>query len=186
DVLAEGTATGATINDGGKQNVSGTSTGTRIETGGEQTVYAGGKADSTTVGKWGTLNVEDGGHATGVEQQDGAALIATTGTGTVVDGTNALKKSFSIKGGQAENVLLENGGQLTVVSDTTADHTTIRDGGKLIVNNGGTTRNTGIEKGGLMQNAGEDSGTTVKDGGVYELGRYNAGFADTPDYRYHG
>ncbi|KAB3081681.1 hypothetical protein F9222_26960, partial [Escherichia coli] len=99
--------------------------------------------------------------------------------------------------------MLENGGQLTVVSDTTAAHTTIRDGGKQNVygETTGTTIETGglqtvyaggkagdtiINEGGLMQNAGEDSSTTVKDGGVYELGRYNAGFADTPDYRYHG
>ncbi|KAB3083010.1 hypothetical protein F9222_26425, partial [Escherichia coli] len=109
--------------------------------------------------------------------------------GTVIDGTNALGKLFSIKEGQAENVLLENGGQLTVVDGTTASGTTIRDSGMQTVKSGGTATGTIIEsgglqtvyaggkagdtiinEGGLMQNAGgEDSGTTVKNGGIYEI-----------------
>ena len=164
----------------------GKSTGSTIETGGVQTVYAKGTAEGTTIKQYGILNVKDGGKATGVKQEEGAVLIATTGTGTVIDGTNALGKPFSIKEGQADNVLLENGGQLTVVNETTADHTTIRNGGKLIVNAGGTATGTTIDNGGLMQNAGEDSGTTVKDGGGYELGRYNASSTVKPDYRYYG
>ncbi len=53
------------------------------------------------------------------------------------------------------------------------------------VESGGTASSAVIENGGLMQNAGEDTGTTVKDGGVYELGRYSFGSPDNPLYGYN-
>ncbi|HHN6585692.1 TPA: AIDA repeat-containing protein, partial [Escherichia coli] len=120
-----------------------------LENGGRLTVVNGTTANNTTIRDGGTLEVWSGGNATGVKQEEGAALIATTFTGTVVKGQNE-NGEFSIENGQAEKVLLENGGLLTVVNGTTANNTTIRDGGKLIVNDGGTTRNTGIESGGLQ------------------------------------
>ncbi|WP_261628312.1 autotransporter adhesin family protein, partial [Escherichia coli] len=197
-----GTATDTTINNGGWQIVFSTADKTTINKGGAQSVY--GTATDTTIYDGGTLSVDSGGKATGVDQKKGAALIATTATGTVVKGQYE-NGAFFIENGQADNVLLENGGRLDVVDGTTANNTTIRDGGELIVNRGGTTLNTGIEsgglqtvsaggktedtiinEGGLMQNAGEDTGTTVKGGGVYELGRYNAGSTDYPDYLYYG
>ena len=57
---------------------------------------------------------------------------------------------------------------------------TIYQGGSQIVQ--GKATDTTIYKGSLMQNAGgKDSGTTVKDGGVYELGRKAT---DSPGYPY--
>ncbi|HAW0896859.1 TPA: autotransporter outer membrane beta-barrel domain-containing protein, partial [Escherichia coli] len=59
-------------------------------------------------------------------------------------------------------------------ADGTATGSTINDGGTQYVLAGGTANNTTINNG-LMQNAdGEDTGTTVKNGGVYELGRNNS------------
>ncbi|WP_261628378.1 autotransporter adhesin family protein, partial [Escherichia coli] len=152
---------------------------------GTQLVQTDGTAEDTTIYDGGTLSVDSGGKATGVKQEEGAALIATTATGTVVKGQNE-NGTFSIENGQAEKVLLENGGRLTVVDGTTATGTTIRKDGVQTVESGGTASGAVIENGGLMQNTGEDSGTTVKDGGVYELGRYNAGSTDYPDYLYYG
>ncbi|KAB3083605.1 hypothetical protein F9222_26085, partial [Escherichia coli] len=169
-VYFRGTATGTSIEKGGTQYVYGTAENTTIRDGGNQAVYFRGTATGTSIEKGGKLDVREGGQATGVEQQEGAALIATTSTGTVVNGKNTLG-DFSIKDGQADKVLLENGGQLTVVNETTADHTTIRDGGKLIVNDGGTTRNTGIESGGLqiVKARGTAEGTTIKQGGTLNV-----------------
>ena len=186
-VLNKGKTDNITVGVNGHQFVygGGITNSTVINEGGKQWVYSVGTATNTIIKQGGALEV-DGGKATGVEQQEGAALIATTDKDTVVSGNNT-RGEFSINAGQAENVLLENGGWLTVVNDTSATDTTIRDGGYQYVESGGTATGTTIDNGGLMQNVGgKDSGTTVKDGGVYELGRYNAGFADTPDYRYHG
>ncbi|HHN8868849.1 TPA: AIDA repeat-containing protein, partial [Escherichia coli] len=153
------------IIDGGQQTVKadGKATGATINSG-TQLVQADGTATDTTIYDGGTLSVDSGGKATGVDQRDGAALIATTATGTVVKGQNE-NGEFSIENGQADNVLLENGGKLTVVDGTTA-------------------KDTIINEGGLMQNTGEDTGTTVNRGGVYELGRYSFGSPDNPIYGY--
>ncbi|EFA4865769.1 hypothetical protein C2D16_21995, partial [Escherichia coli] len=130
---------------------------TTINKGGTQHVSSGGTAIDTTIYNGGTLNIDTGGSATSVQQKSGAALTATTATGTTVKGTNGLGE-FSIENGQANNVLLENGGELTVVNGTTATGTTVNDGG-------------------LMMTAGTDSDTTVQAGGRYILGKYTA----TPD-----
>ncbi|KAB3080690.1 hypothetical protein F9222_27100, partial [Escherichia coli] len=61
-------------------------TNTTIRDGGKLIVNTNGTATDTSIEKGGTLNVEGGGKAIGVTQADGAALIATTGTGTVVSG----------------------------------------------------------------------------------------------------
>ncbi|KAB3085026.1 hypothetical protein F9222_24585, partial [Escherichia coli] len=115
-----------TVGVGGYQYVyyGGTANSTIIEDGGMQVVDRG-TATGTTIRGGGTLNVWNRGNATGVEQQDGAALVTTTDKNTVVSGENT-RGEFSINAGQADKVLLENGGQLTVVNDTSADRTTIR------------------------------------------------------------
>uniref|UniRef100_UPI0021C02988 AIDA repeat-containing protein n=1 Tax=Escherichia coli TaxID=562 RepID=UPI0021C02988 len=79
-----------------------------------------------------------------------------------------------------------DGGQQTVKAGGKATGTTINKDGRQYVETGGTAEDTIINEDGLMQNAGEDSGTTVKDGGVYELGRYSYGSPDNPAYRYYG
>ncbi|HHN8868776.1 TPA: AIDA repeat-containing protein, partial [Escherichia coli] len=182
------TADRTTIRDGGELivNKGGTTLNTGIESGGLQTVESGGTATDTTIYDGGTLEVWSGGNATGVKQKEGAALIATTATDTVVKGQYENGAAFFIENGQADNVLLENGGRLTVVDGTTATGTTVSKSGMQTVYAGGKAEDTIINEGGLMLNAGEDSGTTVKDGGVYELGRYNAGSTDYPYYRYYG
>ncbi|KAB3081713.1 hypothetical protein F9222_26840, partial [Escherichia coli] len=92
-------------------------------------------------------------------------MLATTDTGTVVSGKNSVG-DFSIENGQADKVLLENGGQLTVVSDTSATDTTIRDGGVLVVSSNGTAPSTSIEKGGTLnvEDGGKATGVTQADG----------------------
>ncbi|EFA4866160.1 hypothetical protein C2D16_24400, partial [Escherichia coli] len=109
-VFITGNASTTIIKNGGVQivNYEGTANSTTIENGGEQIVYYKGKAENTTIRKGGKLDVRDGGKATGVKQDDGAALIATTRADTVVNGTNTLR-DFSIENGQADKVLLENG-----------------------------------------------------------------------------
>ncbi|HHN6585682.1 TPA: AIDA repeat-containing protein, partial [Escherichia coli] len=73
-----------------------------------------------------------------------------------------------------------DGGQQTVKAGGKATGTTINKDGRQYVETGGTAEDTIINEDGLMQNAGEDSGTTVKDGGVYELGRYSYGVPGQP------
>ncbi|KAB3082327.1 autotransporter outer membrane beta-barrel domain-containing protein, partial [Escherichia coli] len=132
---------------------------------------SGGTAKNTTIEAGGTLGVLDGGKATGVEQQEGAILIATTDKDTVVSGENTLGE-FSIENGQAENVLLENGGQLTVVDGTSATGTTLRESGYQYVESGGTATGTIIENGGIqaVYFRGTADSTTVNNGGTQNVG----------------
>lgn len=64
--------------------------------------------------------------------RDGSALVANTGAGTDIEGYNKLSH-FTITGGEANYVVLENTGELTVMAKTSAKNTTIDAGGKLIV-----------------------------------------------------
>ncbi|HHN8868851.1 TPA: AIDA repeat-containing protein, partial [Escherichia coli] len=166
-VESGGTATGTTIYDGGRQYVSGTATDTTIYDGGYQGVS--GTATDTTINDGGTLRVNSGGNATGVDQKKGAALIATTATGTVVKGQNE-NGEFSIENGQAEKVLLENGGYLVVVNGTTANNTTIYAGGTLSVNSGGNATGVDQKKGAALL-ATTATGTVVK--GQNENGEFS-------------
>ena len=57
------------------------------------------------------------------------ALVATT-RATRVIGTRADGVAFSIEQGAANNILLANGGVLTVESDTSSDKTQVNTGGR--------------------------------------------------------
>ncbi|ENJ4620416.1 AIDA repeat-containing protein, partial [Escherichia coli] len=70
-----------------------------------------------------------------------------TNTGADLSGTNA-KGSFSIGGGSAVNMLLENDGYLTVYSGHQASDTTVGSSGTLKVRSGGNAIETTIISGG--------------------------------------
>ena len=177
-VSSGGSATGTTINSGGQQTVSsgGSATSTTINSGGFQNVYSGGSATSTTINSGGyqnvhvngnvtkttitdggILQVDVGGSASQVTQNSGGAIVANTSA--VLSGTNG-KGTFSIAGGSAVNMLLENGGLLTVLGGHDASDTTVGSNGTLSVQSGGVLRGTttltdnGTLVGNVVQNKG--------------------------------
>lgn len=147
-VRAGGTATGTTVSNDGLEVVWGTADSTILNARGNQVVMAGGTATDTILRDGGTLRVSDGATATGVNQQTGGALAASTDA-TVV-GTHA-SGDFSIRDGKAMNLLLENGGLLTVLDGHQAADTTVQNGGTLSAGNGSTfTGRTLIAAGGSL------------------------------------
>ncbi|MEG6334704.1 autotransporter outer membrane beta-barrel domain-containing protein [Enterobacter hormaechei] len=177
-VFSGGSATSTTINSGGNQNVfsGGSATSTTINSGGYQYVYSGGSATSTTINSGGyqnvhgngnvtkttitdggILQVDTGGSASQVTQNSGGAIV--TNTSAVLSGTND-KGTFSIAGGSASNMLLENGGLLTVLVGHDASDTTVGSNGTLSVQSGGVLRGTttltdnGTLVGNVVQNKG--------------------------------
>lgn len=161
-----GNATNTIIN-GGTQNINnhGIATGTNINSG-TQNIKSGGKADTTNISSGsrqvvekdgtatgsnisagGSLIVYTGGIAHGVNQETGSALVANTGAGTDIEGYNKLSH-FTITGGEANYVVLENTGELTVMAKTSAKNTTIDAGGKLIVQKEAKTDSTRLNNGG--------------------------------------
>ena len=129
-----GNATNTTIN-GGRQFVSsgGSATSTVINDG-YQEVRVGGSATYTTIMSGGMLQVEAGGSASKVIQNSGGAVV--TNTSAVLSGTND-KSNFSIAGGSAANMLLENGGLLAVLDGHQASDTMVGSNGTLDVRSGG-------------------------------------------------
>ncbi|HDL7647706.1 TPA: autotransporter outer membrane beta-barrel domain-containing protein [Yersinia enterocolitica] len=111
NVYGGGSTTSTTIN-GGVQNVNsgGSVTNTTIN-GGVQYIGSGASATSTTINNGGTMGIFSGGMGTGIVQNSGGAITADTGV--TLSGTN-VNGSFSIAGGRASNMLLENGGLLSV------------------------------------------------------------------------
>ncbi|HBA7815203.1 TPA: autotransporter outer membrane beta-barrel domain-containing protein [Escherichia coli] len=186
-----GSATSTTIN-GGNQYISGggIATNTVINSGGGQNVYQGGNAINTTVNNggllWvnggtvngatitsgGMLQVEAGGSASKVTQNSGGAVV--TNTSAVVSGTND-NGSFSIAGGSADNMLLENGGYLTVFSGHQASNTMVGSDGTLDVRSGGVLYGTTIltDKGTLVGDV------LINEGNLYFLNNSASTFAGT-------
>ncbi|MBJ9144236.1 autotransporter outer membrane beta-barrel domain-containing protein, partial [Citrobacter braakii] len=140
-VSAGGIATGTTINNGGRQYVSsgGSATNTTVYSGGRQHVYIDGNVTETTIASGGMLQVEAGGSASKVTQNSGGAVV--TNTSAVLNGTSD-KGTFSIAGGSAANMLLENEGYLTVLSGHESSDTTVGSNGTLDVRSGGVLRGT--------------------------------------------
>ncbi|EJP7814197.1 AIDA repeat-containing protein, partial [Escherichia coli] len=164
-----GSATGTTINDGGEQVVYGTAKDTTIN-GGIQYVNGGGSATGTTINDGGEQTVYFGGSATNTTiYQGGEQYVSSEGSAT---GTTIYQGGgqYVYSGGSATGTTIYQGGGQYVSSGGSATGTTIN-GGIQYVSSEGSATNTAINAGGLMQNAGEDTGTTVKSGGVYELGR---------------
>ncbi len=181
-----GNATNTIIN-GGTQNINnhGIATGTNINSG-TQNIKSGGKADTTNISSGsrqivekdgtatgsnisagGSLIVYTGGIAHGVNQETGSALVANTGAGTDIEGYNKLSR-FTIIGGEANYVVLENTGELTVVAKTSAKNTTIDAGGKLIVQKEAKTDSTRLNNGGVLevQDGGEAKHVEQQSGGA--------------------
>ncbi|MGT4943910.1 autotransporter outer membrane beta-barrel domain-containing protein [Escherichia coli] len=169
-----GSATSTTINSGGLQDVysGGSATGTTINSGGNQNVSSGGSATSTTINSGGMLSVSSGGSAVDITQNSGGAIVANTSA--VLSGTNG-KGTFSIAGGSAVNMLLENGGLLTVLGGHDASDTTVGSDGTLSVQSGGVLRGTTTltDKGTLVGDV------VTNEGNLYFLNNSAATFAGT-------
>ncbi|EIK0422605.1 autotransporter outer membrane beta-barrel domain-containing protein, partial [Escherichia coli] len=170
NVYSGGSATSTTINSGGFQNVysGGSATGTTINSGGQQRVSSGGSATSTTINSGGMLSVSSGGSAVDITQNSGGIIFADTSA--TLRGTN-INGSFSIAGGSASNMLLENGGYLSVLNGHQATSTTINSGGFQNVSSGGSATSTTINSGGY-QNVhvnGNVTKTTITDGGILQV-----------------
>lgn len=181
------TANWTTVTDAGFMvvNSGGTASSAIVNSGGTLSINIGGVATGPALHAGGVLAIADGGVASDVAQASGAALQASTQA--VVQGTNALG-AFSISAGQANNVLVENGGQLTVNSGDvstgtvvnaggtetvlgTATGTTVNADGKLAVLDGGKTFLATINSGGLLSvsSGGIASDTTVATGGLLNI-----------------
>ncbi|EMB8466171.1 AIDA repeat-containing protein [Enterobacter hormaechei] len=177
-----GRAENTTINNGGVQSVfaGGAAIGSVVNRGGRLEVsiwqdepVAGktamaGSANNVTVEADGVLSVDAGTSATDVVIKQGGALWATTDS--TVTGTNSLG-DFSIDGTThtATNVLLENGGKLSVLSNGIAESTTVNNGGVLAVAAGGTASDIVMNDGGtLIADSGANilGNTTLKDNAV--------------------
>ncbi|HFX8014612.1 TPA: autotransporter outer membrane beta-barrel domain-containing protein [Escherichia coli] len=159
NVESGGVAVNTVINSGGTQKVNsgGSVTDTTINSGGGQYVYVNGNVTKTTITDGGILQVDTGGSASQVTQNSGGAIV--TNTSAVLSGTND-KGTFSIAGGSASNMLLENGGLLTVLVGHDASDTTVGSNGTLSVQSGGVLRGTttltdnGTLIGNVVQNKG--------------------------------
>ncbi|HIH3191059.1 TPA: autotransporter outer membrane beta-barrel domain-containing protein, partial [Escherichia coli] len=163
-------ATSTTINSGGQQRVSsgGSATGTTINSGGQQRVSSGGSATSTTINSGGMLSVSSGGSAVDITQNSGGIIFADTSA--TLRGTN-INGSFSIAGGSASNMLLENGGYLSVLNGHQATSTTINSGGQQRVSSGGSATSTTINSGGFQNvySGGSATSTTINSGGYQNV-----------------
>ncbi|NAH85641.1 autotransporter outer membrane beta-barrel domain-containing protein [Escherichia coli] len=169
-----GVAANTVINSGGTQKVNsgGSVTDTTINSGGGQYVYVNGNVTKTTITDGGILQVDAGGSASQVTQNSGGAII--TNTSAVLSGTND-KGTFSIAGGSAVNMLLENGGLLTVLGGHDASDTTVGSDGTLSVQSGGVLRGTTTltDKGTLVGDV------VTNEGNLYFLNNSAATFAGT-------
>ena len=169
-VYSGGSATSTTINSGGQQRVSsgGSATGTTINSGGEQRVSSGGSATSITINSGGMLSVSSGGSAVDITQNSGGIIFADTSA--TLRGTN-INGSFSIAGGSASNMLLENGGYLSVLNGHQATSTTINSGGFQHVFSGGSATSTTINSGGFqnVHSGGSATSTTINSGGYQNV-----------------
>ncbi|EIE3191292.1 autotransporter adhesin Ag43 [Escherichia coli] len=178
-IHAGGRASGTVINQDGYQTIKhgGLVTGTIVNTGAEggpdsENVstgqMVGGIAESTTINQNGELRVHAGGEASDVTQNTGGALV--TSTAATVTGTNRLG-AFSVVEGKADNVVLENGGRLDVLSGHTATRTLVDDGGTLDVRNGGTATAVSMGNGGvLLADSGAAVSGTRSDGTAFRIG----------------
>ncbi|MCV8076969.1 autotransporter outer membrane beta-barrel domain-containing protein [Escherichia coli] len=172
-VNSGGSATSTTINSGGWQavNSGGSATSTTINSGGWQAVYSGGSATSTTINSGGQLSVFSG-SAVDITQNSGGAI--ETDTSSDLSGTNA-KGSFSIAGGSANNMLLENGGSLMVLDGHQASDTTVGSYGTLGVVSGSVLRGTTT----LLDKSRLAGDVVTNEGNLYFLNNSAATFIGT-------
>ncbi|WP_347449313.1 AIDA repeat-containing protein [Pantoea stewartii] len=162
---------------------------TSVMSGGSMAVNSGGSAYSTVVSSGGLFLAADGSFASKLQINAGGIFQASTGAN--VDGDNA-NGAFSVSGGNAKYVLLDNAGLLgvnsgdssfaTVVNSGgtetvygTASGTTVNAGGIQGINQGGTAEGTVVNSGGTQEVAGMTSGTILTSGGLQII--QNAGSA---------
>lgn len=162
---------------------------TSVLSGGIVAVNSGGSAYSTVVSSGGLFSAVDGSSASNLQINAGGILQASTGAS--IDGNNA-NGAFSISGGNAKYVLLDNDGLLgvrsgdssfaTVVNSGgaeivygTASGTTVNAGGMQGINQGGTAEGTVVNSGGTQEVAGMTSATVLTSGGLQII--QNAGSA---------
>ncbi|WP_170997020.1 AIDA repeat-containing protein, partial [Escherichia coli] len=117
-----------TINGGEQLVIGGHAISTTINSGGKQTVHTSGSVTSTTINNGGVLWVGSYSTGTDIVQNDGGAII--TDTDETVSGFNT-NGEFSIADGRASNMLLENGGSLTVLPGHSVKDTMVGSGGQL-------------------------------------------------------
>ncbi|WP_447539223.1 AIDA repeat-containing protein, partial [Escherichia coli] len=162
NIYNHGIATGTNINSG-TQNIKsgGKADTTNISSGSKQVVEKGGTATGSNIRAGGTLIVDTGGIAHGVYLDTGSALVANTGAGTDIDGYQR-SSHFTITGGRAEHVVLENTGQLTVVAQTSAVDTIVDAGGKLIVHEEAVAYTTRLNNGGILDVREKGSATGIQ------------------------
>lgn len=166
-------------------------------------VQTGGIAENTSVSDAGWLKVEPGGIAKGTQYADNGTVSVNDGavaTEIVQSERGALSVStlasvngrhpegeFSVDGGYACGLLLENGGNLRVLEGHRAEKTRLRqnggllvngvsdtavvdEGGELLVYPGGEALNSTINHGGVFMLAGNASETTIAGGAMNNLG----------------
>lgn len=169
--LYGGSVTDTTINNDGYQYIysGGRATNTTVNSGGRQYVYIGGNVTETIIASGGMMQVQAGGSASKVTQNSGGAIY--TNTSAALSGTNNIG-SFSIAGGSAANMLLENGGYLKVFSGHEARDTTIGGNGTLYAHSGGVLHGTTTltDKGTLVGDV------VTNEGNLYFLNNSDASF----------
>lgn len=135
-VRGGGRTTSTTLNFGASQVIrdGGSAISTIVNSGAKQNLRYGVTAISTTLNSGGTLSIQDGATAVLLMQKLGGIIQATTGAN--ITGTNIFG-AFNISGGQAVNLLLEEGGILIVSEGNKALDTTVNTGGTLNLFNGG-------------------------------------------------
>ena len=163
-VYEDGNATSTTINSGGCQYVYGSATDTTVSSGGYQYVFSRGSVTSTIINSGGILYLNSGGSAVDINQNSGG--IIHTDTGATLNGTHT-NGNFSIAGGSANNMLLENGGSLDVLNGHQATSTTINSGGRQYVSSGGSATDTTVSSDGVQYVSGSATNTTINGGWQY-------------------
>ena len=176
DVLSGNSAIDTIITRGGLYISSGgMANSTTINNYGSQSISSGGIANSTTINSGGSQIVSAGGTASFVDQQAGAAIIADTGA-TITDGINTRTdghSAFSIVNCITSNLLLENGGRLTILSSHSANDTVVASGGSQWISSGGTANSTTINGGSqVVYSGGVANSTTINSKSMQSVSCY--------------
>lgn len=179
NVLSGGTASGNLIQDGGVLNVAtgasalgvtqqaggiisasvatGGSTMTGINALGSNFSINGGTANNFVIASGGLLFAGAGTTTTNLTQQQGGGINVNMSAN--ISGTNALG-AFTVAGGVANNVLLENSGLMSAGNGQTAINTTVGSGGQLAIGLG-TLNGATISSGGIFNITQVGNGTNV-------------------------
>ena len=127
-------------------------------------IYSGGVANSTTVGKFGSMALF-GGVTNSTELGFGGSL--TVDSGGVANSTTATGSMFISSGGTANDTTLNRYGNMFVSSGGVANDTRVNYGGELYISSGGEANSASVNSGGSMfvSSGGEANSTTVNSRG---------------------